>query len=358
MPTAQRHTFSPQRPSLPRQVAEHLRQKISDGLWHDALPSEMTLCRELQVSRVTLRAALAMLADEGLVSVSQGSRRRILQSGPKRNQKLRRVMWLSRVPVEKLSHWLVQVLAELRERLRPRGIVVDVVVSLRVFSVRPEKALRSLLAEHPHAVWVLPSVPLPAQRWFAQQAGVKAVLAGSRHDSLDMPPCVEEDFAAVGRHAAGLLMARGHRRLALLMPPGGSAGDAQTIAGFREAAAGAEVLVCEHDGSKTGLIRRLDALLKGQRPSALFVAGAGHTLTVLTHLLSRGLRIPQDLSLLSRDHDVMLDHTTPALTCYQPQAEAFGRALAKSVTSQIDGRRPPDARLFPDAIRGETLRRV
>ena len=45
------------RHSLSEQATTYLRDGIREGRWRGELPSEVQLCREMQVSRVTLRAA-------------------------------------------------------------------------------------------------------------------------------------------------------------------------------------------------------------------------------------------------------------------------------------------------------------
>lgn len=61
--------------SLRHQIAEQLRSRIHAGEWRpgDRLPSEPELARSQSVSRSSLRAAIAMLEEEGFVSRRHGS---------------------------------------------------------------------------------------------------------------------------------------------------------------------------------------------------------------------------------------------------------------------------------------------
>lgn len=61
-------------PPIADQVRQLLRQRIQEGIYapENRLPSEEQLSRELQVSRATLRTALASLATEGLLVRRQG----------------------------------------------------------------------------------------------------------------------------------------------------------------------------------------------------------------------------------------------------------------------------------------------
>ncbi|MFT6559750.1 GntR family transcriptional regulator [Sneathiella sp.] len=62
------------RVSLYLKVANILRSRIIKGLWRNGerLPTISSLCQEFQVGRITVRQALHLLADEGLIISSRG----------------------------------------------------------------------------------------------------------------------------------------------------------------------------------------------------------------------------------------------------------------------------------------------
>jgi DNA-binding GntR family transcriptional regulator len=62
----------PRRTSLVAQVADILRRRLETGEWKERLPGEHSICEQLQVSRFTLRQALAILAREGRVRSQAG----------------------------------------------------------------------------------------------------------------------------------------------------------------------------------------------------------------------------------------------------------------------------------------------
>ncbi len=57
-----------------RQLANILRRQISEGLFRpgDQLPSESQLCQSFGISPMTVRRAINLLADQGVVTTSQG----------------------------------------------------------------------------------------------------------------------------------------------------------------------------------------------------------------------------------------------------------------------------------------------
>lgn len=56
------------------QIAEVLAGRIATGAYETRrrIPSEAALCEEFSVSRPTVRAAIALLADKGLVTTVRG----------------------------------------------------------------------------------------------------------------------------------------------------------------------------------------------------------------------------------------------------------------------------------------------
>ena len=63
------------RPVLYRQITQNLLHKIQSGVWAvgENLPSEQYLCKDLGVSRQTVRHALKSLQDSGHIHRQQGA---------------------------------------------------------------------------------------------------------------------------------------------------------------------------------------------------------------------------------------------------------------------------------------------
>lgn len=353
----------PKRSSLVAQTAAYLCESIQAGAWKDFLPGEHELCDRLQVSRVTLRAALLQLGREGWFKSQQGQRRRIVQ---KRVSKSRaatsdRVVMLSPVALENLQATALYWVDALRDHLAAAGYRLEFHSSHACLSQHPEHALESLIQRLRPAGWLLYLSNAPVQEWFSKR-GLPCVIAGSPHPGTDISS-VDVDYAATCSHAANLLAAKGRKRLALLMPHSGHAGNLESERGFMEACEklkgqGVHTFVSHHDGSVPGICRALDQLQRAADPATgLLVAKPAHVVTAVSHLLRCGVHVPKDVSLISRDDDPLLEHLVPAVARYHTDPVLFARKISRLVVDLVrDGtRRRHASRLMPTLVRGETL---
>lgn len=349
----------PPRPSLVTHSADFLRGVIRSGEWSDTLPSERSLCTRLRISRPTLRAVLTELENEGVISAVENKRRSILNTGkPRENVRTSTVIaMLSPVPIQLMPPFVLFWMDALRELLATSGFQLDVHVCAPCFSRRPAGRLKQLIQRVPAAAWVLFRSTRFMQEWFAEQR-LPAIIAGSCARGVSMPS-VDIDYRAACRHAATLLRQKGHQRIALLLPDAEHGGDAESELGFREALPSGEGgLVLRHSESSASVVAHVDqALSLKPRPTAFLVARSVHTLTVVTHLLRLGHRLPQEFDVVSRDDDSFLDHVVPRMTRYAADPAKFARRLSKLVSelAQTGRASSTPVRLMPDLCRGETV---
>lgn len=353
----------PRRSSLVAQTATILRESIQAGVWKDFLPGEHELCERFQVSRVTLRAALLQLGREGWFKEQQGKRREIVQKRVSQSVTAPsdRVVLLSPVTLEKMPATALFWVDALRDHLAAAGYRLEFQASHACSSPHPDHALESLIHRFRPAGWVLYLSTAPVQEWFSKR-GLPCVITGSPHPHVELSS-VDMDYAATCSHAAHLLAAKGRRRLALLMPRSGHAGNLESERGFIEAGEklkpkGVQTLVAHHDGSVPGICRALDNLLRAAEPAAgILVAKPAHVVTAVSHLSRCGIRLPRDVSLISRDNDPLLEHLVPAVTRYHTDPILFARKVSRLVVDLVRNgvRRRHDSRLMPTLVRGETL---
>jgi DNA-binding LacI/PurR family transcriptional regulator len=347
----------PQRTSLAAQTAEVLREVIASGQWPHWLPGELELMQRMHVSRVTLRAALAVLERENLITGGQGKRREVQQpiAGNIKPQLRRTVVLLTPAPLHRLPAATVFWMDELREHLDAAGWPLEIHESAAAYRRRPAHALEELAARLAPAGWVIFRSTPEMQRWFSDK-GFPAVIAGSVYPNVPLAS-VDVDYFAGCRHAAGRMLAAGHQRMAILRPDTSLAGDLESVEGFRAGAKDAQVSEVLHDATTPGVCLRLDQLFaQSPAPTGLLVFHASHLLTVIGWLQRAGRRVPQDVSVLCRDDEPILDAVIPTPSRYTLNPLLFARKISRAVLGLVTGGgNPLRSRLLPTFVRGETL---
>ncbi len=352
----------PQRTSLVAQTAAILRERIASGDWHKWLPSEHELCAEYHIARMTLRRALRQLEGEGLLRSRQGKRREIQSSeGMPSPAASRRVVLLARVPVQFQPPFDAYWTNELRLALEEAGYHLEVHTNRSFYSPNPANNLEVLLQQLRPAGWVLANSTQEMQRWFSRQR-LPCVIVGSRHGSVELP-FVDKAYRAICRHAVGLFLARGHERMALLNPDSGAAGDLESEEGFNEGIRQTQRQnikgnVIRHDGTVTDICNRLNSLFRRRDPpTALLVSRSINVLTVMGHLMRCSLRLPEDVSLISRDHDSFLQQMVPSVARYVVSSEKMANLISTTVVTMLNSGwlSPAECEIMPKFSEGETL---
>ncbi len=353
----------PKRFSLSTQAAAAVRKAIEEGIWQDFLPSERRLCDLLQVSRPTIRTALQSLAQERRIEINQGRRNRILARAAKPlSSKSRLVILVTHQPLAHMSLTAYQGVSEMRAQLAEHGFTTEVLVCPARSAVAQTKKFEAFMGQNRVLCCVLVSLSRELQEWFSTHP-VPALVLGSCHTAVKLPS-LDIDYRALCRHAAGLLRSKGHRRIAFIVPDSDVAGDLASAVGFREglaSRAGAPAVdarVVRHSGTPAGLTAKLDDLFKSNRPpTALLVAKPQHIIGVAVYLLKRGLKVPDSVSLIARDHDYLFESV---ISHYRFESGTYAHRLSRLMLQLVgQGRLAPAPNLiFPSYVSGGTVKLI
>lgn len=352
----------PQRQTLSSQLAAILRREIARGTWGEWLPNERVLSHRLQVSRNTLRTALSELQQAGIIQAMHGSGNRILLRPESVEPAAvpRDLAVLSPEPTERLRPNVTLWIDRLRILCGEKGYRLHVVHGRQYFRANPAAALEKLLRQQPHVGWILILGGRATQQWFEHHR-VPCVVAGTVHVGINLPFCAQ-DHRAMARDAAQRLFALGHRKIALLTRRSGLAVDAESEAGFSAAAAGGpadgETVICRHDDTVAGVCQQVRHLMRqNPAPTGLLVTNAHFHLTVCGCLQQLGLRVPRDVSLISRTDDPFLGYVTPEPARYAALPRQMATGILTLVEPLLAGRRLSRRSIAipPRFIRGPSL---
>lgn len=345
------------------QTRDLLLDGMRSGRWRHVLPGERLLSEELRVSRWTLRAALSELASQGYLKIDHGRACAITPQALEAKGhavRARRVALLSPKPLTQLRQNVVIWVDEIRTIFHQHGIDFSIIDSAKAYQAKPSAALKNLVETHPHDGWLLLLSTEPMQRWFDAH-GLAAVITGSPYKDVHLPS-LDSDMFAAGVHAGRTVQGLGHQRMAFLHPQARTAGIFAIEAGLRSALKqtrfpAENLLPIPIGETKEQICRSLDRLLAIKNPpSALIVARASPTLTVLTGLYSLGRRVPADISLLAIEWDPSLESVVPDIAHYHYSALRFARQVVRSLLNRLEGRQFDEHLLInPDYVPGGSL---
>jgi DNA-binding LacI/PurR family transcriptional regulator len=153
-------------------------------------------------------------------------------------------------------------------------------------------------------------------------------------------PSVIYDQAQGARLAAQHLIEYGHRQLAEISGPPGNYDAVARHEGWLATLKDHQLLpalMVEGDFTIEGGYRAMNHLLDGGEPfTAVFIANDSMTMGAHTALRERGLRVPDDISIVSFDDIPEAAHFVPGLTTVRQDFQLLGKMAIEYVVSIIE----------------------
>lgn len=219
------------------------------------------------------------------------------------------------------------------------GGIVDAAAAagVSVVTSKPDRALhwaRDLVSAGRSALIAVTSVYTATRLDALTRAGLPLVVLDPLHR-----PCKQVHSVGSTNHAGGLaatryLLSLGHHRIAYLGGPAGAPSNQARMHGYRAAMEAEKVPVprsCVRPGDFTyqsGLLGAAALLDLAEPPTAIFAGNDEIALGVIEAARTRGLRIPEDLSVVGFDDTLLARMASPPLTTVrQPLREMGGVAL-------------------------------
>lgn len=328
--------------SLVQETAVTLKEWINTGTLGEILPGELQLKTRLGVGRDTLRLALKLLTNEGWVEpATKGQPRRVLAQRLAAPEEPRK----DNLPVTFLSPHRIEhriTLLEMEDtqvQLAEQGRSLQF-LSPNIFHLqRPERQLEHLVQTYPSSAWILYITSGPIQRWFASK-GLPALLYEWPFPGVNLP-YVAADWEAAAFHAGLQLIRNGHRHIGIFEYDERRPGLVAEERGLQRALStlGSEgrLSIFKDDRSPAAVARALEqAFSLKDRPTALVFTRAVQVLTCFSWLVSRGIRVPADASVVALPNDSWYAEIHPPLSYYEPDTRAYSRDIARRVLELVN----------------------
>lgn len=315
-----------ERQSLVEITAAHLRDGFRAGRWSGKLPGVGRLADDLAISKETVRAALHLLEMEGLLKQQGAGRSRQIVASPLdrpvTTRILRVAVLLPKILEEDNSHSQSLILRLVRaiEHAGHECFMAD--KSLAQMGNRLDSLARLVQATAADA-WIIYDASHAVLDWFHRRL-VPAMALGGRIIHLPLA-CTRADLTGAMNGAVDTLVAHGHRRIVTLAPHTWLRPELNPAAGAfsrRMAHHGlpaSSYNLPEWEDSARGLQDLLHSLFQRTPPTALLMVEPAWTVGTFVFLSRRGLRVPEDVSLIALMPDPVLALWEPPLAHFDWQ---------------------------------------
>jgi DNA-binding LacI/PurR family transcriptional regulator len=342
--------------SSTEQVAARLRAELMAGNLRGEMPGVLKLEAELEVNRNTVEAALRLLEAEGLLQATgKGRRRKIV--GPSRSMPLRkRIAILGYEPQLERMGYMVDLQHLLEKAGNAAFFTGKTLVELRMDLSR----IRRLVQQTEADAWIIPGGSREVLEWFAARETPAFALFGRRR-GLPIPGVGPDKPPAIAA-ATRALIQLGHRRIVLLaraarrLPEPGES--EQTF--LNELAAHGILAGSYHlpdwEESIRGFQERLISLFQLTPPTALIIQESVFYVAALQFCANRGLRVPQDVSLICTDADPTFAWCQPSVAHIRWDTEPVVRRIVRWAANVSRGKEDLRQTLTPaEFVPGGTI---
>ena len=350
------------RPNAPRLQAssevlgEQIARHVCSGTFApgDRYLTVRELARRFRVSPVTVHRSIRELAQESVLEV-RGNAGTFVGTAVRPTAASLQVV-----------HVIVPDLPSQRERIFKQGLADGLLSSMPGVSLQlnllplddPSGYLNSIYKEADAATNVVGAlllrVPRIVREFFFRRR-LSAVVFGNVEDHIDLP-CIDRDQRAMGDTITRYLLAKGHKRLGLVMMDAWNPGDNFLMQGIHDALAATSMpstalsvqSVPEELSMIHSLIQQLTS--RSDRPTALVCRSDTIAVEALSALTRLGISVPRDVALVSLGNDsAVLRQVSPTITAMTNDHELRGRLAGELLIAVHRGQEPPSRRLVSPA---------
>jgi DNA-binding LacI/PurR family transcriptional regulator len=174
------------------------------------------------------------------------------------------------------------------------------------------------------------------------EMGVPIVLVNNQHPGAFVHSVMIGNVAG-SREAANHLIGLGHRRIAYIGDQFGYQSDTERLEGYRQALEDAGLplvpeLVVRGDGKPEEAMRAMEALLAlPDPPTAVCCYNDMSALGAMRSIHLRGLRVPEDISVVGFDDLFLASYTQPRLTTVRQPMRRMGLLAMESLFKLMSG---------------------
>ena len=331
-----------------QQVREYILQKIRDNAFPpgESITPERDLCKELNVSRSTVRLAIQDLVQKGYLYRVQGNGTFVFSKDQFSGKKERKIGVILDYCDRELE---ARMLSGIEAGLAGRGYSLSYRSSGNDYKKEAEN-IQYFKNEGVMGLIILPAEDQRNSTTIAdlQGEGFPFVLIDHRLQNLHTD-CVMSDNIAGGYLATEYLIGLGHERIAFIKNRFTSTSSIEDrITGYRKAMDEYDLEIPEHaifsydsNQDETAIYQQLHDYIAAHKPTAVVALHDYVALHILKMGKRHGLGVPEDLSVIGFDNLRFTKHLETALTTVAQFPVEIGQQAAGLLLSKLESAAEP-----------------
>ena len=352
------------------QVADILRREIAEGVFRDGqtLMTEEELRFRFNVSRQTVRQAIALLEEDGLVDRRRGSGTYV-RHGPRRRQG---TVLVGVVTTYITDYIFPSIVSGIESVLNENGVVMN--LSATYNDSRTERKILERMMDGQVDGLIVEGARTAKQpenedlfRRLAERNIPVLFMNAYYPEMTNVPHVVMDDYGG-GRIAAREVLSRGYRK------PGGmfKVDDLQgkeRLQGFLDEMQSQGISIPDERLLLFGTEQRMTLLntpegrafverLKKHEADCMTCYNDVFASSLMEMLQQEGMKLPEEMGFISFDNAVYAEMTNPKLTTLGHPKEAFGALVAEKLLRMISGERERSVNMAWTLIERESLPRI
>lgn len=191
-------------------------------------------------------------------------------------------------------------------------------------------------------------------------AQIPVVLIDRYYEDTSLPYVTTNNYQG-GLDATRHLLSRGHTRISCIQGVQSSMPNKERVRGYVKAmedeGLAQDIDIIGNEFSvQNGYLETKLLMSRAQRPTAIFALSNTIMLGALKAIREAGLRIPEDIALISFDNNLYMDYMTPSITRISQPVEDMAKLAVKILLDKIKGASNcgSQLRLSPIMVAGES----
>lgn len=331
-------------------IADTLKNEIINDIYNDKmlLPTEQILCERFEASRQTIRQALSVLASEGLIEKRQGSGSHICDLNSSGAKSLKVIA----VVTTYISDYIFPSILREIENVLSANACTPLLFATQNQVSNERKILKNLLSlDNLDGILVegtKSGIPNPNIDLYKKliEKQIPIVFLHSNYPELSECYSVLDDNYAGGKILVNYLYNKGHRKIAGIFKNDDIQGH-KRYAGYIDTLCDLDLVFDDNQifwyntefknkliSDNTGIENIMNIL---NDCTAVICYNDEIASRLINHLIKKGIKIPQDISIVSFDNSHYSELSIPRITSLSHGIQNIGRIAAKLMIKLLNG---------------------